>query len=78
MWSLGVTLYTFVFGEHPFFEIEDSIRAELFPPFKVSNGKWFVMTIYIKGEKVNRRNNPPAFLVQVFDLEITFTISKIY
>jgi len=38
MWSLGVTLYTFVFGEHPFFEVDDTIRAELFPPFKVSNG----------------------------------------
>ena len=40
MWSLGVTLYTFIFGEHPFFEVEETIRAELFPPFKISNGKW--------------------------------------
>lgn len=39
MWSLGVTLYTFIFGEHPFFEVEETIRAELFPPFKISNGK---------------------------------------
>ena len=36
---MGVTLYTLVFGENPFYDIEETIRAELHPPFAVSNGK---------------------------------------
>ncbi|XP_048362138.1 PAS domain-containing serine/threonine-protein kinase isoform X2 [Sphaerodactylus townsendi] len=36
MWSLGITLYTLVFGEHPFCELEETMRAILQPPFSVS------------------------------------------
>lgn len=36
MWSLGVTLYTLIFGENPFFDIEETIQAVLHPPFPVS------------------------------------------
>lgn len=36
---MGVTLYTLVFGENPFYDVEETIRAELHPPFAVSNGK---------------------------------------
>ena len=36
---MGVTLYTLVFGENPFYDVEETIRAELHPPFLVSNGK---------------------------------------
>ena len=39
LWSMGVTLYTLVFGENPFYDVEETIRAELHPPFVVSNGK---------------------------------------
>ena len=39
LWSMGVTLYTLVFGENPFYDVEETIRAELHPPFAVSNGK---------------------------------------
>lgn len=39
MWSLGITLYTIVFGENPFCELEETIDAVLRPPYKVSVGK---------------------------------------
>ncbi|XP_069721300.1 PAS domain-containing serine/threonine-protein kinase isoform X2 [Phaenicophaeus curvirostris] len=36
MWSLGVTLYTLVFGENPFCELEEAMAAVLSPPWPVS------------------------------------------
>ncbi|PKU43150.1 pas domain-containing serine threonine-protein hypothetical protein [Limosa lapponica baueri] len=38
MWSLGVTLYTLVFGENPFCELEEATAAVLNPPRPVSKG----------------------------------------
>ncbi|KAM9378376.1 PAS domain-containing serine/threonine-protein kinase [Phaethornis superciliosus] len=38
MWSLGVTLYTLVFGENPFCELEEAVAAVLNPPLPVSKG----------------------------------------
>ncbi|NXS99161.1 PASK kinase, partial [Jacana jacana] len=38
MWSLGVTLYTLVFGENPFCELEETMAAVLNPPRPVSKG----------------------------------------
>eukprot|EP00062_Callorhinchus_milii_P000412 gi/632934390/ref/XP_007910284.1/ PREDICTED: PAS domain-containing serine/threonine-protein kinase [Callorhinchus milii] len=37
MWSLGVTLYTLVFAENPFCDVEETVAAVLKPPFPVSD-----------------------------------------
>ncbi|XP_039717016.1 PAS domain-containing serine/threonine-protein kinase isoform X2 [Pteropus medius] len=36
MWSLGVTLYTLVFEENPFCELEETMEAAISPPYPVS------------------------------------------
>ncbi|XP_007941501.2 PAS domain-containing serine/threonine-protein kinase [Orycteropus afer afer] len=36
MWSLGVTLYTLIFEENPFCELEETVAAVLNPPYVVS------------------------------------------
>jgi hypothetical protein len=38
MWSLGVTLYTLIFEENPFCEVEETMEAALHPPYLVSQG----------------------------------------
>ncbi|XP_071441252.1 uncharacterized protein Pask isoform X2 [Hetaerina americana] len=38
MWSMGVTLYVLCFGENPFFDVEETLKAELNPPYTVSEG----------------------------------------
>ena len=40
MWSLGVTLYTLVFSENPFYDIDETIQCVLRPPYHVSDGKY--------------------------------------
>lgn len=39
MWALGVTLYTLVFGENPFFDVEETISGHLQPPYLTSSGQ---------------------------------------
>ena len=36
VFSMGVTLYTLVFGENPFFDVEETIAGQLRPPFQPS------------------------------------------
>ncbi|XP_036410808.1 PAS domain-containing serine/threonine-protein kinase [Megalops cyprinoides] len=36
MWSLGVLLYTLLFSENPFCEVEETLQAQLCPPFPLS------------------------------------------
>ncbi|XP_022092767.1 uncharacterized protein LOC110980418 isoform X2 [Acanthaster planci] len=37
LWAIGVTLYTLIFQENPFYDAEEIIQAILKPPFGVSN-----------------------------------------
>lgn len=39
MWSLGVTLYTLIFEENPFCELEETMEAMIHPPYLVSEGE---------------------------------------
>ncbi|KAK8767546.1 hypothetical protein V5799_005675 [Amblyomma americanum] len=44
MWALGVTLYTLIYGENPFFDVEETIAATLKPPYATSNDLWDLMS----------------------------------
>lgn len=44
MWALGVTLYTLIFGENPFFDVEETIAAVLKPPYATSKELWELMS----------------------------------
>uniref|UniRef100_A0A670XNU3 non-specific serine/threonine protein kinase n=1 Tax=Pseudonaja textilis TaxID=8673 RepID=A0A670XNU3_PSETE len=48
MWSLGITLYTIIFGENPFCELEETIDAVLRPPYKVSVGLMSLLSGLLK------------------------------
>lgn len=39
MWSMGVTLYTLIFEENPFCELEETMEAAINPPYLVSEGE---------------------------------------
>ena len=39
MWSMGVTLYTLIFEENPFCELEETMEAVINPPYLVSEGE---------------------------------------
>lgn len=38
MWSLGVLLYTLLFSENPFCDVEEILDAKLNIPFPLSSG----------------------------------------
>ncbi|XP_041361315.1 PAS domain-containing serine/threonine-protein kinase-like [Gigantopelta aegis] len=54
VWSMGVTLYTLVFGENPFFDIEETIQGTLNPPFKVSRSLMFLISWLLHPDPVCR------------------------
>ncbi|XP_069474200.1 PAS domain-containing serine/threonine-protein kinase isoform X2 [Ambystoma mexicanum] len=54
MWALGVTLFTLVFGENPFCEVEETLTAELKPPFTVSSDLMGVIACLLHPEPLER------------------------
>lgn len=70
MWALGVTLYTLVFGENPFFDIEETISGHLQPPFLTSPCKC------VHGLTVTvTKNNVQIPSLAHFPNSLTFSIS---
>nr|XP_023865895.1 PAS domain-containing serine/threonine-protein kinase-like [Salvelinus alpinus] len=44
MWSLGVLLYTLLFSENLFCDVEETLQAKLKPPFPVSLDRHAVLS----------------------------------
>jgi PAS domain-containing serine/threonine kinase len=36
MWTLGILLYVLIFNENPFYDVEETLKCQLQPPFSVS------------------------------------------
>ena len=69
VWSMGVTLYTLMFSENPFFDVDETIKAELQPPFFVTTGT----SVYPSNSSFNlvtlhRYNIVPLPLAALHDL----------
>lgn len=45
MWSLGVLLYTLLFSENPFCDVEEILDAKLNLPFPLSSGTWLFWAV---------------------------------
>lgn len=39
MWALGVTLYTLIFGENPFIDVDETLKGEIRISRAISDGK---------------------------------------
>ncbi|KAL0966483.1 hypothetical protein UPYG_G00295810 [Umbra pygmaea] len=54
MWSLGVLLYTLLFSENPFCEVEETMQAALKPPFPVSSDLHVVLSGLLQSDPQQR------------------------
>ncbi|XP_064596713.1 PAS domain-containing serine/threonine-protein kinase-like [Liolophura sinensis] len=74
IWSLGVTLYTLIFRENPFYDVEETIECTLKPPFVVSNTLMLLLSCMLRKDlrcratiqEVNKHNwvNQPVDISQ--------------
>ncbi|XP_050395155.1 PAS domain-containing serine/threonine-protein kinase [Patella vulgata] len=44
IWSMGVTLYTLVFGENPFYDVDETLAGILNPPCQQSKGLMYLIS----------------------------------
>ncbi|XP_023674327.2 PAS domain-containing serine/threonine-protein kinase [Paramormyrops kingsleyae] len=54
MWSLGILLYTLLFGENPFCEVEEALKAQLCPPFSISEELYLLLSGLLDPDPVER------------------------
>ena len=66
MWSLGITLYTLVFGENPFYDVEETMTGILRPPATVSRGTpcLYLLTTVKVAEKLSFYSNHQNLYIQ--------------
>ncbi|CAN7998919.1 unnamed protein product, partial [Ixodes hexagonus] len=60
MWALGVTLYTLIFGENPFLDVEETISACLRPPYETSEELWGLVSWLLQRDPQKRCTLPEA------------------
>ncbi|EEC14587.1 serine/threonine protein kinase, putative [Ixodes scapularis] len=60
MWALGVTLYTLIFGENPFLDVEETISACLRPPYETSEELWGLVSWLLHRDPQKRCTLPEA------------------
>lgn len=54
IWSMGITLYTIMFGENPFYDFEETIHAVLKPPKKISSDLFQLLSWLLEPNPHNR------------------------
>lgn len=73
MWSLGVLLYTLLFSENPFCDVEEILEAKLNIPFPLSSGTLLFRLLIVLIPEVNFPLCANVFLHKISDLQVVLT-----